>query len=110
MRTICKPDDMPNMSSVFKWLAEKPEFSKQYAQAKQECADAMVEDMLEIADDTNGDAARDRLRVDTRKWISSRLKPKKYGDKVSQDHTSSDGSMTPAKIERIIVESPDTDS
>ena len=27
-------------------------------------------------------ANRDRLRVDTRKWVASKMKPKKYGDKV----------------------------
>ena len=25
---------------------------------------------------------RSRIRIDTRKWIASKLKPKKYGDKV----------------------------
>src|SRR5262245_45666138 len=28
---------------------------------------------------------RDRLRVDTRKWMAARLAPKKYGDRVSHD-------------------------
>jgi hypothetical protein len=28
---------------------------------------------------------RDRLRVDTRKWMAARLAPKKYGDHVSHD-------------------------
>jgi hypothetical protein len=26
-----------------------------------------------------------RLRIDTRKWIASKLKPKKYGDKIEQE-------------------------
>jgi hypothetical protein len=28
---------------------------------------------------------RDRLRVDTRKWMAARLAPKKYGDRVEHD-------------------------
>ena len=30
---------------------------------------------------------RSRLRVDTRKWIASKLKPKKYGDKQAVEHS-----------------------
>lgn len=100
MRTVCAQEHMPAMSTVFKWLRENKAFSEQYARAKEESADAMIEEMLEIADDgtndlmtiTRGDheynvenrevTNRSRLRVDTRKWIASKLKPKRYGDKL----------------------------
>jgi hypothetical protein len=94
-------------------LREHEEFSEQYARAKEESADALVEDMLDIADNAanpvivdgvplvvegkpvmNADAAavaHARLRVDTRKWSASKLKPKKYGDKVTQEVSGPDG-------------------
>jgi len=47
---------------------------------------------LEIADrgkdsehESQARIQRDRLRVDTRKWMAARLAPKKYGDRVSHD-------------------------
>lgn len=103
MRTVCADDAMPCMTTVFKWLREKPEFTQQYTRAKEESADAMFEEMMDIADDgtndwmeahtkegealgwrENGEALqRSRLRVDTRKWALSKLKPKKYGDKIA---------------------------
>lgn len=100
LRTVCKGDKMPSAASVFNWLRTKKEFLEQYARAKEESADAMIEDILDIADDgvndwmeveygentvwkTNPEAIqRSRLRVDTRKWIASKMKPKKYGDKM----------------------------
>lgn len=100
MRTIVKSDTMPAMSTVFKWLREITAFSEQYAKAKQEAADAMAEDILEITDTpmlgeivtVKADGSREvrkedmlghrRLQVDSRKWIMSKLLPKKYGDKV----------------------------
>lgn len=101
MRTICASDNMPSMSTVFRWLNEKPEFKEQYEIAKQESADAMVEDMLFIADEIaaltpdgkvdSADVAHKRLRVDTRKWVAAKLKPKKYGDKQSVEVTGKDG-------------------
>jgi hypothetical protein len=101
LRTVCLADDMPDKSTVFKWLREIKEFSDQYTRAKEESSDALVEEMLDISDDgtndwmeqldeegktkgwrENGEAInRSRLRVDTRKWIASKLKAKKYGDK-----------------------------
>ncbi len=29
---------------------------------------------------------RSRLRIDTRKWLAGKLKPKKYGDRINLDH------------------------
>ncbi len=94
MRTVCKGDDMPCLSTVFKWIRENKEFMQQYARAKEESADALAEEILDISDESIGVikkgaakkssalAQAQRLRVDTRKWIASKLKPKKYGDKL----------------------------
>ena len=30
---------------------------------------------------------RSRLRVDARKWVAAKLKPRKYGDRVMNEHT-----------------------
>ncbi|WP_315823022.1 hypothetical protein [Paraflavitalea speifideaquila] len=92
---------MPAVSTVLKWLRENREdFSAQYARAKEEQADFMIEEMIEIADDGTNDLMtiekgdisyevenkevtnRSKLRVETRKWIASKLKPKKYGEKL----------------------------
>jgi len=101
LRTICKSLNI-SVGSVLNWLKDKDkhEFLTQYARAKEEQADFLAEEMMEIADDasndfmtiTKGDAsyevenrewtARSKLRVDTRKWIASKLKPKKYGEKL----------------------------
>jgi hypothetical protein len=105
LRSVCRDDEMPAMASVFKWLRENRSFSEQYAKAKEESADALVEDMLDIADNQAGQeveidgklvsvkdgpsVAHARLRVDTRKWAASKLKPKKYGDKITQEHQGS---------------------
>lgn len=101
LRTICSEEGMPSVTTVLKWLREdKNGFATQYARAKEEQADLLVEDMLDIADDgtndfmtiTKGDISynvedkevtnRSKLRVETRKWIASKLKPKKYGEKI----------------------------
>lgn len=100
MRTICRQDHMPALSSIFLWISTNPEFSEQYAKARDMQADAMAEDMLDIADTPpkmgergidSADVADKRLRIDTRKWIASKLKPKKYGDKVEQTVQGADG-------------------
>ena len=112
LRTVCREEGMPALSTIFLWLKAHPKFSEQYAIAKDECADALVEDMLDIADnqvetplvvegivvtDKNGETVmvRDnvavnhaKLRVDTRKLAASKLKPKKYGDRQIVDQTT----------------------
>lgn len=95
LRKISREEGMPSMTTIFDWLGTKPEFAEQYARAKEAQADALAEDMLDIADMPPsigekgtvdaGDVAHMRLRIDTRKWIASKLKPKKYGDKIEQE-------------------------
>jgi hypothetical protein len=46
----------------------------------------MADHMLEIADDVEGSdsvaaVSAAKLRIETRKWIASKLKPSKYGEK-----------------------------
>jgi hypothetical protein len=103
LRTICKADDMPDASTVFRWLRTKEDFCEQYTRAKEESTEALSEDMLEIADDKDGDPQRDRLRIETRKWLASKLKPKKYGDKVDLTHSGPGGKPieTITKIELV---------
>lgn len=84
LRTICKSEDMPGKTTVLRWLRDNEDFRGQYARARDEQADSIADEMIDIADGGDGgDVQRDRLRVDTRKWVASVLKPKKYGDSVT---------------------------
>lgn len=44
-----------------------------------------------ILDVSSTAVARNRLRVDARKWYASKLAPKKYGDKLESVVTGADG-------------------
>jgi hypothetical protein len=80
----------------------------------------MIEDMLSIADDASLDIVertdekghvytvtdhdhinRSRLRVDTRKWIAAKLKPKRYGDATLLKHGDPDGNALKVEVVRI---------
>ena len=100
LREICRDDAMPAKSTVMLWLKSKEGFSDQYAQACQARADYWADEILEIADDGTNDwmlrksgddevtvannehISRSKLRVDARKWLMSKMVPKKYGDRV----------------------------
>ena len=95
LRSVCRADDMPALSTVFKWLREVPGFSDQYARAKEASADAFAEEIQDIADDGSNDwmerhgkdgesigwqlngehVQRSKLRIDTRRWIASTRSP-----------------------------------
>lgn len=90
-----------NQSTIFDWLDRHEEFAKRYARAKEAAADFIVEEMLEIADDARNDfvendkghitldteaVMRSRLRIDTRKWLAAKLRPKRYGDALDLNH------------------------
>lgn len=86
---------------------------QQYTRAKEESADAMADEILDIADDGSNDymtvtygeeerevinheaLQRSKLRVDTRKFLMAKMKPKRYGDKLD---LTTDGKELPAPI------------
>ncbi|WP_420359997.1 terminase small subunit protein [Agrobacterium pusense] len=117
VRSICDDEAMPSMSTVFKWLRDNEAFSQQYARAREVQADALFDDIIDIADDgrndwmekrnadgesigwqENGEALRrSQLRIDARKWMAGKLRPKKYGEKLAL----TDGDGGPLKVEVI---------
>lgn len=111
---------MPAVATIFNWFRTYPQFLEQYTRAKEEAADAMAEDIIDISDDGTNDwmednydkgrtpgyalngenIQRSKLRVDTRKWLMAKMKPKVYGDKVDM---TTNGKDLPAPILGVLV-------
>jgi hypothetical protein len=105
--SICKQEGFPSVETVYLWLRDesKKEFLNTYTRAREDQADTLADEILDIADEAtttvkehdgftevvfdNTAVARNRLRVESRKWIAAKLKPKKYGDKVEVDNKHS---------------------
>ena len=91
---ICRLEEMPAKSTVFRWLDAHEEFRDQYAHARLRLADYYFEECADIADGASYDNVqvnRARLRVDTRKWIAARMNRAKYGDHSKVDLGTPDG-------------------
>lgn len=139
LQRMCKENDwMPSFGTIFKWLhdKDKQDFFNKYAHAKRLQGELMVEELNDIADNTDEDyflddkgrvktnhenINRSRLRVDTRKWIASKILPKKFGDKLDittdgQKLTSqefdlsklSDGALAELAAARIVADKSGT--
>lgn len=104
LRSSCRQAGVP-IGTFLLWVSKDSALAEQYAHAREILLEHLAEDTLEISDAPVGSTssgatdagavAKQKLQVDTRKWLLSKLAPKKYGDKVAHDLTSSDGSMTP---------------
>ena len=102
---VCRDPKLPSRTAITNALASgKPEFSEfvtRYAQARDALLDAYADQIILISDDGTTDyitktgrngheyeavdqehIQRSRLRVDSRKWILSKLRPDQYGDRV----------------------------
>lgn len=104
LRSICQQPGMPHIATVMRWLSdpEKRDFCEQYMRAREAQAETLAEELLAIADEAEYEpiqdpntgqtlavafdktaVARNKLRVETRKWLAARMSPKKYGDKLA---------------------------
>lgn len=86
---------MPCAATILRWLGDNMEFRDLYARVRELQTEAMAHEILEIADDVSGDVQRDRTRIDARKWLMSKLLPKKYGERAEIEHS---GHVTLAEL------------
>lgn len=128
LRAICSEEEMPNKATVFRWLSKHTEFSDQYARARDEQAETLFDEILDIADDGRNDwmeknfgeetrwvengevLRRSQLRIDARKWMAGKLKPKKYSDKLQLAGDPENPVNVVHTVERRIVRPSNTDS
>jgi len=89
LNDICKDAGMPSERTVRGWASDDFKgFYSKYARAREIGYFKMADEILFIADRQTVDPAavnRDRLRVDTRKWMLSKVLPKVFGDRTTQD-------------------------
>lgn len=100
LRKALRINKMGN-DTFFNWVDASEENRERYARACTQRADAIFEEMFDIADDNRGDTktifdrngneieiedkewtSRVKLRLDVRKWAVSKLNPKKYGERI----------------------------
>lgn len=85
LKNICEDEEMPSRQTVYSWLRTHEEFLDNYTRAKDDSADALADDIEDIASKTlkgTYDPQSARVAIDGKKWVASKLKPKKYGDKL----------------------------
>jgi len=101
VRRITEDKDMPSGAAIYRWLEGNVRFREQYTHAREKQADFWAEQIIEISDATEDDKKdgqvdhehiqRSRLRVDSRKWLAGKLRPKVYGDTKKHELTGADG-------------------
>lgn len=110
---ICKDEGYPDRVTFYHWLEKYPDLITTYTRATEARADYMAESMLDVIDNaasTRDEIERAKVKIETLKWHASKLKPKKYGDKL--DVTSGGeriehpiyGGLSVSKKERKVID------
>lgn len=116
----------PTPRTIHRWIESNEIFRQKYAHARERQAEYMAEQIVSIADDGTNDTqvdedgktivnhdhiARSRLRVEARKWVASKLLPKKYGDRTVTEVTGANGGAIQLEARRTInLENVDEES
>lgn len=106
LRAVCNTNGMPDWHTIHRWLDKHEEFRMQYTRARDLCMQAWEHKLVEIAHDESRDLQpdgkggfrsdntavnRDRLKIDSYKWLMSKMAPKKYGDLTKLEVGGVDG-------------------
>lgn len=105
-------------STIRDWIAADPERDAKYARAREDRSDKLADEIVSISDDDGSDMSEDengrpvtnhaavqraKLRVDARKWVAAKLKPRVYGDKVQLDATVDARSMSDDELAKRLA-------
>jgi hypothetical protein len=83
LRAICRDADMPPEGTVRQWARDDRDgFAACYREARAMLVERWADEIVAIADDEMIEPNSRRVRVDTRKWLMSKLAPHRYGDKL----------------------------
>ncbi len=83
LRSICKSNGLPAESVIRGWVIDDAGgFAAKYARARNIGLESQAESIEEIADDLTEDPNSRRVRIDARKWLLSKMRPDKYGDRT----------------------------
>jgi terminase small subunit-like protein len=113
LREVCRAPGMPDESTVRKWAQDDVQgFAALFRRATEIRAARFVDEILDLCDADctftdesgrvrvdQGAVAQARLRVDTRKWLASKILPKVYGDRLVTEHVGKDGG--PIQMEQV---------
>ena len=67
--------------ALMEWLEADPGRARLRSESRARAAHILAEQAIVIADDTSGETQRDRLRVDTRKWLAARWNQAEFAEK-----------------------------
>jgi hypothetical protein len=124
LESICSElESAPTARTVYRWIESDAELCQRYTRAKAAQLQVLADQLIDLADTDRvcekvtikpdgsrevvilDQVERTKLQIDTRKWLLSKLDPKKYGDKVQQELSGEVGIKTvivqpDVKIER----------
>lgn len=108
-------DELPSYVTFLEWLSSDEDLAKRYARAMEWRAEGLLEDTIDIADDTSNDLIidkevdgirimkpdkdhilRTRLKIEARQFALRKMAPKKYGERLD---VTSGGKELASKID-----------
>ena len=111
LRAICREDGMPNWRTFYDWLELYPTLAEHFAHAREVGFDAIAAEALHIADTPQRGEKREeseegvkvtyddmlghrKLQIETRLKLLAKWSPKKYGEKIQQELSNPDGTLS----------------
>ena len=109
LRQILLTPGYPTRQSFLRLVdADKyPLLADRYARARRDGLDVQAEQLIEVAQDDKRDPNARRVEIDARKWLLSKMRPDKYGDRVTQEVTGPAGAPLQLGITLRRVDKPE---
>ena len=83
LRSICRDSGMPSEGAVRAWAREDRDgFAARYRHARDLLLEYWSDQIVDLADQGDLDPRDRQVRIDVRKWLMSKLAPKRYGDRL----------------------------
>jgi len=77
-----KHSELPGTTTVYRWLAAHDDFRVKFARAREDVMEMWADEIVRVANDQSLEPNDRRVKIDTKKWLMSKIAYRRYGDKL----------------------------
>jgi hypothetical protein len=77
-----KHPELPHTTTVYRWLQVHEDFRIKYSRAREDVMEMWADEIVRVANDQTLEPNDRRVKIDTKKWLMSKIAYRRYGDKL----------------------------
>lgn len=82
LEAVEKHRELPASPTIYRWLSQNEDFRAKYTRVREDVMEMWADEIVAVANDSTLEPNDRRIKIDTKKWLMSKIAYRRYGDKL----------------------------